>query len=265
MSVKLGFIGNGNMGYAILKGLLQSQTLKACETGVFDPLESVRDRAAGLGSLIYDSEEALSHDSEIILVAVKPQYVKPVWEKLGKTAAGKLVISIVAGYSTAAIKEELGREDIRVLRVMPNTPAMVGAGVFGLNADTDALPVEKELAEKWFKALGLTQWIPEHLFSLITGLSGGGPAYVAMFVEALADAGVKHGLTRASAIQIAAWTVYGSAKLLLDEGMHPAILKDNVCSPAGTTIEGVQSLEEDGFRAAVIHAVDKSKNKADRL
>lgn len=262
MSVRLGFLGNGNMGYAILKGLIGEHALAPEETAVYDPVASVRERASSLGSQVFEDEISLAESSGIVVAAVKPQNAKELLQKIGPVVKGKLLISIVAGYDIAYIRECLGQTSTRILRVMPNTPAMVGAGVFGLDIHTDAKPEEKQVVESWLSSLGIVEWVDESLFPAVTGLSGGGPAYVAMFIEALADGGVKHGLKRDAALRIAAQTVYGSAKLVLDQGQHPGIIKDNVCSPAGTTIEGVQALEDGAFRATVIKAVEKSTLKA---
>ncbi len=263
--MKLGFLGNGNMGYAILKGLTDRGVLSPAETGVYDPADAARERAQKLGSQILDSEAALVAESEIVLAAVKPQYAKALFEKIGTAMKGKLLVSIVAGYDVAAIREALGEPDVRVLRVMPNTPAMVGAGVFGMDLHTDAKPEERGAVADWLGSLGIVEWVDESLFPVVTGLSGGGPAYVAMFIEALADGGVKFGLRRDAALKIAAQTVYGSAKMILESGQHPAVVKDNVCSPAGTTIEGVQALEDGAFRSTVIRSVEKSTQKAMNL
>jgi pyrroline-5-carboxylate reductase len=265
MAVKLGFIGNGNMGYAILKGLLDQNTLKPEELAVYDVVDAVRDRAASLGAAVYNSEAELAENSEAILVAVKPQNAKEAFAAIGEKAEGKLVVSIVAGYDVAAIRDALGQHEVRILRVMPNTPAMVGKGVFGLDAGSDATAEEKEKVGKWLSSLGLVEWVGEELFPVITGLSGGGPAYVAMFIEALADGGVKYGLKRPAALRIAAQTVLGSAALVLESGDHPGVIKDNVCSPAGTTIEGVQALEDGAFRSVVIRAVQQATLKASAL
>ena len=204
MSAELGFIGNGNMGYAILKGLIDQNVLKPSETAVYDPSKNASERASHLGVVIYDSEKELVKNSNVLLAAIKPQNASRVFAEIGEELKGKLLLSIVA-------------------------------------------------------------WLEEKLFPVLTGLSGGGPAYAALFVEALADGGVKYGLKRDDALQIAAQTVLGSAKLILEEKEHPAQLKDNVCSPGGTTIEGVQALEDGAFRATVIRAVEKSTRKAENL
>lgn len=262
MSIKLGFLGNGNMGYAILKGIIECHALAPEETAVYDPVASVRERAASLGSRIFEDEITLAENSEIVLLAVKPQNARELLERIGSVVKGKLLVSIVAGYDTAYIRECLDQASARILRVMPNTPAMVGKGVFGLDIHSDATQEEKQTVEGWLSSLGIVEWIDESLFPVVTGLSGGGPAYVAIFIEALADGGVKYGLKRDAALRIAAQTVYGSAGLVLEQGQHPGVVKDNVCSPAGTTIEGVQALEDGAFRATVIKAVERSTLKA---
>ena len=265
MSIKLGFLGNGNMGYAILKGLVSSGQLQGEETAVYDLNDSVRRRAVELGANSFDNAIDLVANSEIILVAVKPQHSQALFNDIGNALKQKLLISIVAGYDVGYIKECLGNRAARVLRVMPNTPAIVQAGVFGLDVGSDASDDEKKLVTSWFTALGKTFWVEEKLFPAVTGLSGGGPAYAAIFIEALADAGVREGLTRQVALELAAQTVAGSAELILKENIHPAVLKDNVCSPAGTTIEGVLALESGSFRAAVIQAVEQATAKAKNL
>lgn len=265
MSVKLGFLGNGNMGYAILKGLIDRKVLGPEETAVYDLVEAVRDRAGAAGSRIFADETELVENSEIVLAAVKPQNAAELFQRIGDVIRGKLLVSIVAGYDVESIRAALGNPDVRILRVMPNTPAMAGAGVFGLDVGSDASEEEKKTVSAWLSSLGLVEWVNESLFPVMTGLSGGGPAYVAMFIEALADGGVKYGLKRDAALQIAAQTVLGSAKLILESGEHPAVVKDNVCSPAGTTIEGVQALEDGAFRSTVIKAVQRATERASNL
>ena len=183
------------------------------------------------------------------------------FEKIAKDIEDKLIVSIVAGLESTTIKSWIGC-DKRVLRIMPNTPAIVGEGVFALDSDSNARDDEKKTLESMFSAIGLVEWVEERLFPVVTGLSGGGPAYVAMFIEALADAGVLHGLKRDVAIKMATKTVLGSAAQILETGIHPAVLKDMVCSPAGTTIEGVKALEDYSFRAGVIEAVSAATLKS---
>ena len=265
MAAKIGFIGAGNMGFAIISGLIEKGVLNTAQIAVYDTGDAALARASAAGCAVCGSVEKLVESSEIVLAAIKPQVAPPVFRQIGSHLGRKLLVSIVAGIDTASIKAYLGNDEVRVLRIMPNTPAMVGEGVFGMNADTDALPDEKQLVESWLKNLGITVWVGENLFPIITSLPGGGHAFVAMFVEAMADGGVLGGLRRDDAIRIAAQTVLGSAKLMLEKNIHPAVLKDMVCSPAGTTIEGVAALEEGAFRSTVMSAVEAAMVKAENM
>lgn len=260
--MKLGVIGFGNMGSAITKGFIAKQVIDINDIAVFDTYDKTREKAKDEGfATCFEDEADLIRNSDAVLVAVKPIHAKALFEKIGAKLNNKLIISIVAGLESATIKSWIG-SDKRVLRVMPNTPAIVGEGVFALDSDSNAFDEEKKTVEKMFSAIGLVEWVEERLFPVVTGLSGGGPAYVAMFIEALADAGVLHGLKRDVAIKMAAKTVLGSAAQILDTQIHPAVLKDMVCSPAGTTIEGVKALEDYSFRAGVIEAVGAATLKS---
>ena len=259
--MKLGVIGFGNMGSAIAKGFVTKKAMDIKDIGAFDTYKKTMEKAKEDGFNIYNDESDLVKNSDAVLVAVKPIHAKELFEKIAKNLKDKLIISIVAGLESGTIKSWIG-SDKRVLRIMPNTPAIVGEGVFALDSDSNALYEEKKTVEDMFSAIGLVEWVEERLFPVVTGLSGGGPAYVAMFIEALADAGVLHGLKRDVAIKMAAKTVLGSAAQLLETGIHPAVLKDMVCSPAGTTIEGVKALEDYSFRAGVIEAITAATLKS---
>ncbi|RKW36213.1 MAG: pyrroline-5-carboxylate reductase [Lachnospiraceae bacterium] len=259
--MKLGVIGFGNMGSAIAKGFVTKKAMDIKDIGAFDTYKKTMEKAKEDGFNVYNDESDLVKNSDAVLVAVKPIHAKALFEKIAKNLKDKLIISIVAGLESGTIKSWIG-SDKRVLRIMPNTPAIVGEGVFALDSDSNALDEEKKTVEKMFSAIGLVEWVEERLFPVVTGLSGGGPAYVAMFIEALADAGVLHGLKRDVAIKMAAKTVLGSATQLLETGIHPAVLKDMVCSPAGTTIEGVKALEDYSFRAGVIEAISAATLKS---
>ena len=259
--MKIGVIGFGNMGSAIAKGFVTKKALDIKDIGAFDTYKKTMGKAKEDGFNVYNDELDLVKNSDAVLVAVKPIHAKALFEKIAKNLKDKLIISIVAGLESGTIKSWIG-SDKRVLRIMPNTPAIVGEGVFALDSDSNALDEEKKTVEDMFSAIGLVEWVEERLFPVVTGLSGGGPAYVAMFIEALADAGVLHGLKRDVAIKMAAKTVLGSAEQLLETGIHPAVLKDLVCSPAGTTIEGVKALEDYSFRAGVIEAISAATLKS---
>ena len=181
-----------------------------------------------------------------------------------KALDGKAMMSILPGATMERLKNNIDGE-ARILRLLPNTPALVFEGAFGLCNNTDFTEEEKEFAVRLYESIGIVEWVKEYDIDAICGLSGGGPAYTAMFIEALADGGVKQGLTRPVAMKMAAQTVLGTAKLLLETGMHPGELKDMVSSPAGTTIEGVEVMEEGAFRHSVMKAVVAATDKSRTL
>ena len=260
---KIGFIGCGNMGGAILMGALACGTLTKEQVYVYDVSAAVMERMDKLGVNPVGSVRELCEKSDLIVAAVKPQFAKETLASAGDMLNGKCILSIMAGITSLRLKEMVTGE-VRVLRCMPNTPAMVSEGAFALCSDTDALPEEKAMAQEIFSNLGIVEWVRENLIDAVCGVSGSGPAYVAMFIEAMADGGVLEGLPRATAYKLAAQTVVGTGKMILEKGYHPGELKDMVCSPAGTTIAGCLELEQGGMRAAVTKAViaiaEKSKN-----
>lgn len=264
-TMKFGVIGFGNMGEAIVRGALKKGTLRKEDVNVYDVMDAKNAEAAELGLHISANEEALCAESDMILLAVKPQQMEETLALCGNALAGKAMMSIVAGVSIERLKNAVSGDKPRVLRLLPNTPALVFEGAFGLCKETDFTEEEKEFAEGLYESIGIVEWVKEYDIDAICGLSGGGPAYAAMFIEALADGGVKQGLTRPVAMKMAAQTVLGTARLILDTGMHPGALKDMVSSPAGTTIEGVQALEEGGMRYAVMRAVVDSTNRSREL
>ena len=262
--MKIGFLGAGAMGGAILSGALNAGVLQAEDVYVSDFSEKIREKYAALGCHICQDNVELGSSADIVLVAVKPQYAAPALAQLQGSLDGKVVISIMAGATTERIRGMI-QGNIRVLRVMPNTPALVNAGAFALCDETDLTAEEKAFAEKLFSAIGIVEWMNEHLIDTACGLSGSGPAFVALFIEALADGGVLEGLPRATAYRLAAQTVMGTAKMVMETGMHPGQLKDMVSSPGGTTITGCQVLEERGFRAAAIDAVQAATRRSRAL
>ena len=262
---KIGFFGAGNMGLPILKAAVQ--LLGADNVGFY---EASADRASYVNSLtgaaFYSDEIALVNDCEYLLFAVKPQVAPSVFEKIqGCIKPMHRFISIMAGVETKTIREAL-KVEAMIVRLMPNTPAMVSAGMTCMclsgckETDSEAAFV-KELCE-CFSRVAI---IPESLMSAACGANGSSPAYVYMFIEALADSVVKYGIPRDLAYTLAAQTVMGSAKMVLETGEHPARLKDNVCSPAGTTICAVEALEQEGFRNAIMKATDACYEKSNAL
>lgn len=253
--MKIGFIGAGNMGGAILKGALKKDFVKADEVMIYD----VSDQLQTFWQTKYNVQSAknnadLVQNCEWIVLAIKPVFFPQVIAEIKPFIAGKKVISIAAGWSIDMLKDALGN-DFQLLRVMPNTPALVGAGVTALCEETTLDDESFVWAQKLFATLGVVQIIPERFIDAVISVSGSSPAYVFMFIEAMADGAVKLGMPRTMAIEAAAQAVMGSAKMVLETRQHPAILKDQVCSPGGTTIEAVQALEEGGMRAAIMRAM----------
>lgn len=263
--MKFGVIGFGNMGGAIVEGALKKGTLKAEDVFVYDIVDAKNKEAAELGLNVCSGVEDLCESSDMILLAVKPQQFEETLAQCKKTLAGKAMMSIVAGVSIERLQKAISGKAPRILRLLPNTPALVFEGAFGLVKETDFTEEEKKFAVDLYESIGVVEWVKEYDIDAICGLSGGGPAYVAMFIEALADGGVKQGLTRPVAMKMAAQTVLGTAKLILETGMHPGQVKDMVSSPAGTTIEGVEALEEGAFRHAVMKSVIDSTNRSREL
>lgn len=262
---KIGFIGMGNMGMAIMKGLLKSMPPEEIlfSSAHTDKMEKI-SKETGVACAASNSECA--RQVKYLVLAVKPQVLPKVFAEI-KDAVTKeqVIISIAAGYSISDLAEGLGGQ-VRVVRTMPNTPAMVGEGMTGLCYE-EALFTEEEKAtvEALFTAVGKTEKVEEKLLDVVASASGCSPAYVYMFIEALADGCVKNGLPRQMAYRMAAQAVLGSAKMVLETGKHPGELKDMVCSPGGTTIEGVAALEQGGFRGAIIKACDANYEKNKRL
>ena len=250
---KLGFIGVGNMGGAIIGGILRSGVAKPEEIIGADCSPQGRERAESLyGIRMTADNREVAGSVKILFLSVKPQFLDGVLEGIKDVLPeGQLIVSIVAGRSLSYYQKMLG-EKVRLVRLMPNTPALVGAGMTAACCSPEVTAQEMEEVRNLCSTFGLFEPVPETLFDAVTGVSGSSPAYVFMLIEAMADAAVLGGMPRAQAYKFAAQAVMGSAKLLLDTGKHPGELKDMVCSPAGTTIEAVRVLEERGFRSAVI-------------
>lgn len=254
---KIGFIGMGNMGYSMLKGVLNYLNPQDI---IFTCLSSEKKEKISneTGVRYAESNAECANSAKYIILAVKPQVYNTVLKNIQNVITEEsVIISLAPGITIAAIKEELGA-DIKVVRAMPNTPALVGEGMTGICYENGELDfAEKEFVEQFFNSIGKVVTVPEKLMSGVVCASGSSPAYVYMFIEALADSVVKYGIPRQEAYKLVAQTVLGSAKMVLETGEHPGKLKDNVCSPAGTTIQGVAALEEFGFRNAIIKATDK--------
>lgn len=258
---QFGFIGMGNMGYAILMGLLK-QYDPGQITFTRRDLKRKEDISARTGVLPSDSNRICADNSRYVVLAVKPQQMDGVIEEIRDVVTeDQIVISIAPGLSIADLQQKFGSV-CRIVRAMPNTPALVGEGMTGVCYDeTLFTEAEKRTLEEFFSSFGKMVRVEEKLIDAVVCVSGSSPAYVYMFIEALADSGVKFGLPRTAAYEMAAQAVLGSAKMVLETGKHPGELKDQVCSPAGTTIAAVSALEEHGLRNAVLKAGDACYQK----
>lgn len=263
---RIAVIGGGKMGSAIVGGILTSQLIAADKVTIADKVPACREyllKSHGVG-VTEDNIKAVKA-APVVILAVKPQDMGTLLRELGPAIdKKKLVISIAAGITTGFI-ENLLKEDVRVIRVMPNTPALIGAGATALACGKKATEKDLELASLIFGACGLTVTVKEELMDAVTGLSGSGPAYGFVIIEALADAGVLMGLSRDIALKLAAQTMLGAAQLCLKGDKHPAELKDMVTSPGGTTIAGLQALEEGGLRATLMAAVEAATRRSQEL
>ena len=262
--MKLGFIGAGNMGSAIIEGVLHSGVLPAQEIGISRRHPELSAGLAAQGVFLTDCNEELVRKSDCIVLAVKPAYVQEVAEEVFEELHGKLVISIVAGYTHEMLLSLLPA-DARLIRVMPNTPLTVGEGMSVICSRCTCTQEEFDFTRALFEAAGKTAVVEERIYTAANTLSGCGPAFVFEFIEALADGAVRCGVPRKLAYELAAQTLIGSAKMVLETGKHPGELKDAVCSPGGTTIEGIYALEKGGLRAAVMEAVGASVEKTLRV
>ena len=262
---KIGFIGCGNMGKAMIAGILDAGIVSAdsimasCLTP--SKLEKIQNT---YGILTTCRNKEVAAFADLIFLAVKPQYYETVIAEIkDELTEDKILVSIAPGRKLAWFEENAG-ETCKIIRTMPNTPSMVKEGMMGICVNSKVTEQELEQFQRICNSFSKTEVVPEHLMDVVTAVSGSSPAYVYIFIEAMADAAVEGGMPRSQAYTFAAQAVLGSAKMVLETGIHPGQLKDNVCSPGGTTIQAVRVLEEKGMRAAVMDAMraclDKSKN-----
>ena len=262
---KIGFIGGGNMAEAFIKGLIAGG-VSADEIMVSEPNEKRREWVQQqYPILIAADNNELVHNCATIVLAIKPQIVEKVLEGLVSSFdPDRLLISILAGVSTTTL-ESLLKGNPRVVRAMPNTPALVGAGAAAVCPGQYATDDDMQRACMLFEMVGTVQRVEEVQMDAVTGLSGSGPAFVYTFIEALADGGVQEGLRRDIAQALAVQTVLGSAKMVLESGEHPALLRDKVCSPGGTTINAIRVLEERGLRSTIMETVAAATKRSKEL
>ena len=261
---KIGVIGCGNMGGAILYGALESGVLPKENVYVYDINPAMMEKAKGWGVNLAKDDEDVCLSSDIILLAVKPQNAAEALSQCKKALDEKAMMSIVAGVTVERLRNMIDGTP-RILRLLPNTPAMVFEGAFAICSDNDFTEEELEIAKSIYSTIGIIEMVPEHLIDAVCALNGGGPAFVAMFIEAMADGGVKQGLSRKTAYRLAAQTALGTAKMILEKELHPGEIKDMVTSPGGTTIEGCEALEKGGMRGAVIDCINKAAEKSKKL
>jgi pyrroline-5-carboxylate reductase len=263
---RVGFLGGGNMAEALLRGLLGTNLVPADLLAATDVrAERTAQLIRQFGITAHADNPRLVREADVVILAVKPQIMASVLAEVAPAVTGEhLLISIAAGVSTNAIRAALGK-DARIIRVMPNTPALVLQGAAAIARGPGLGADDLATAEAIFGAVGRVVVLDETSMDAVTGLSGSGPGYVAIVIEALADGGVKMGLDRATATTLATQTVLGAAQLLTETGMHPGALKDMVSSPGGTTIAGISALEEGGLRATLIRAVERATLRSREL
>ena len=266
MIKKVGFIGCGNMGSSMVGGLIKSGFLKSEEIIVSTKTEAsskkLRDEFKVATTL---DSKTVAKESETIILAVKPNMYKSVVEEIkSELTEDKLIITIAAGISIENMEEWLG-DDLKIIRTMPNTPALVGQAMSAVCPNKNVSEEELKYCINIFESFGECEVLEEKYFDGFIAVAGSSPAYVFMFIEAMADGAVKLGIPRAKAYKMAAQSGLGSAKMVLETGKHPGELKDMVCSPAGTTIDAVVELEKLGFRNSVIQAMDKCAEKSKNM
>jgi len=268
INIKIGFIGTGNMGSALLGSLVSSGSVDNSNILLFDK-DSARCKAISVktGTGCASSSASLAEMSDIVIICVKPDNTDEVLMDIRTAFAedtSKVLVSIVAGLNIVSYNNILGA-DAKIIRAMPNMPAMVGAGMTILSPGSNIDSAELENVRRIFEACGIVEVLPEKFVNKAIALTASSPAYVFMLIEAMGDAAVHSGIQRNKAYKMAAQAVLGSAKMVIETGLHPAELKDRICSPGGTTIEAVKSLEKNGFRSAMMEAMERCTDKAEKL
>lgn len=254
--MKLGFIGTGNMASAIMGGIIGKKMISAEEIIGADLFALGREKVKEqFGIQVTEKNQEVVEKAEVIILSVKPQFYEDVINQIKDCVKKEqIIITIAPGKTLAWLAEKFGKE-VKIVRTMPNTPALVGEGMTAMCPNEHMEKEETEYVKRLLESFGRVEVVPERLMDVVVSVSGSSPAYVFMMIEAMADAAVSGGMPRAQAYQFAAQAVYGSAKMVLETGKHPGELKDMVCSPAGTTIEAVRTLEEMGFRSSIIEAM----------
>lgn len=260
---RIGFIGCGNMAKAIIGGIVSANIIPSEHIMVFDHKPATNQlMEQQYGITAAKSLEQLTQQADILFAAVKPNVILEILEGVtSHLKEGSLIISIAAGVTLEQLESVLGH-DRKIIRLMPNTPALVGQAMTSVTPNRQVSEQETEQVVNLCRSFGLAEIVKESLIHAVVGVSGSAPAYIFILLEAMADAAVRGGMPRAQAYQFAAQAVKGSAQMLIESGKHPGELKDMVCSPGGTTIEAVKSLEEKGFRGAIIEAISQCMEKS---
>jgi pyrroline-5-carboxylate reductase len=264
--LRVGFLGAGKMATALARGWIAAGLLAPAKCRASDPVPAAREIfATQTGGSTGSSNRDVVEASDLLLLAIKPQNMKEVLADVASAVGPRhLVVSIAAGVTIGQLAGALGK-DRRIVRVMPNTPCLVGASASGY-ALGDAVTLDDvALVDRLLNVVGIAFRLPEHLLDAVTGLSGSGPAFIYAAIEALSDGGVRMGLPREVATALAAQTCLGAARMLLETGLHPGVLKDQVASPGGTTIAGLHALERGGLRAALMDAVEAATKRSQEL
>lgn len=259
--MKIGFIGMGNMAKAIASGFISSKKIQKEDIFAFAPnQEKLKKNASEIGFVPCESILSLADSCDVFIMACKPYQIEGVLSEIKGRLFGKVLVSVAAGWSYEKFHEILGN-DVRIQCIMPNTPAMIGEGVMLFEKENSLNAGELKEIKDLFSSLGIIEELPASLMGIGGAISGCGPAFMDLIIEAYADAAVKYGISRQTAYKIVSQTMLGSAKLQLETGAHPGALKDAVCSPGGTTIRGVDSLEKNGLRGICISSIDAIMKK----
>ena len=263
--MKLGFIGTGNMGSAMITGIIKNKIIASDEIIGADLMEAARQKVQQLGIKVTDSATEVVKEADIIVLSIKPQFYESVIAEIKSYIKDEqIVITLAPGKTLKWVEQNFGK-NVKIVRTMMNLPAMVGEGMTAMCSNEYITQDELAYVKKILSSVGRVEVIPERLMDVVVAVSGSSPACVFVMIEAMADAAVSGGMPRAQAYQFAAQAVLGSAKVVLDTGKHPGELKDMVCSPAGTTIEGVRILEKMGFRSTIIEALKACEEKSKLL
>lgn len=262
--MKVGIIGAGNMASALAGGFLNSGIIKPSDLSMSDPQNEKLEKFRALGAFVSTDNSDVVEKSELVIMAVKPNVILGVLDDIKNKIGKKTILSIAAGVSIEKLENAIGA-DKKIIRAMPNTPAMVGCGMTVLSPNGNVSDEELESVCGLISSVGETEIMEEKFINIATALHGSSPAYIYMLIDAMANSALKHGLPKKTALKLAAKAVEGSAKMVLVSGEHPQKLKDDVCSPGGTTIAATAALERNGFAAAIDAAIDACIKKAEEM